>query len=484
MNPATATPPKGLSLQDVKLGNQPKVKSYYIHTFGCQMNYSDSERTATLLEKIGYQQADKMEDADFVLFNTCSIRQKAEDKVFSMIHKMSLIRKHRPGLVIGVTGCMARIPSTRFSEEKDAILKQISKLDLIFPIKDLLELPKLLTEFDPEAVDFEGHVSSTDNYFQINPKNVTKFQRFLPIMSGCDKFCTYCIVPYSRGREFSRSMDEVMEEAEKMVADGALEITLVGQNVNSYGITIADKKKEGAFDYSDMENNPPFVQLMKKVDALKAKGLQRVRFTSSNPWNFSKALVYAIRDLETLKPYVHLPLQSGNDAVLARMNRSHTKEHYLEIIDLLRKEVPGCVITTDLIVGFCGETEEEFMDTYNLFKEVKWDMAYIAQYSSRKGTVATRLMEDDVPAKEKRRRWHAVNDLMMGISHEKNKEYVGKIVKVLVEKNENGINKGRTEDYKEVYVNSRRDFTGQIIPVKIKRAKEWILEGIPSGPRD
>ncbi len=483
MNPAV------LEKKSIETEGLKKNRNYFIQTFGCQMNYSDSERTDSLLEKIGYNEAEKIENADLVIFNTCSIRQKAEDKVFGMINNLSKLRKHRPGLKIGVTGCMARIPSTQESEERDDILKRISELDFIFPIKDLPELPKLLTEIDEEIVDFKGHESSVDNYFAINPKNVTGFQRFLPIMSGCDKFCTYCIVPYSRGREWSRPMAEVLEEAEKMVDEGAIEITVVGQNVNSYGITIADKKKSAlieagkiqgeAFDYSNMDEEPPFVQLLRKIDKLKEKGLKRLRFTSSNPWNFSEALVYAIRDLETLMPYVHLPLQSGNDAMLTRMNRSHTKEHYLEIVNLLRKEVPGCVLTTDLIVGFSGETEEEFMDTYNLFKEVEWDMAYIAQYSERRGTVASKILEDDIPREIKRKRWHMVNDLMREISREKNKKYIGEVLEVLVEKNENGVNKGRSAEYKEVYINSRRDLTGEIVPVKIKRSKEWILEGIP-----
>lgn len=484
MNPATANiSSKGISLQDIKLGakqSTPKEpKRYFIQTYGCQMNYSDSDRTRTLLEKIGYQPADTMEEADFVLFNTCSVRQKAEDKVFGMMKKAAGYRKERPNLIIGITGCMARIPSTRNSEEKDKLLKLIEVLDLIFPIKDLTELPRLLTELDPEAVDFEGSKSSVDNYFHINPKTTSKFQQFLPIMTGCDKFCTYCIVPYTRGREWSRPMAEVVAEAEKMVEEGAIEITVIGQNVNSYGITVADKKKDGLFNYSDLEGNPPFVQLLTEIDKLKAKGLKRLRFTSSNPWNFSKALVYAIRDLETMMPYVHLPLQSGNDAVLNRMNRSHTKEHYLEITNLLFKEVPGCALSTDLIVGFCGETEDEFMDTYNLFKEVRWDMAYLAQYSVRRGTIASKVMADDVPREVKRKRWHMMNDLLTETSYNKNQTYIGKVVEVLVEKNENGINKGRTRDFREVYINSRRDFTGQLVNVKIKRAKKWVLEGIP-----
>jgi tRNA-2-methylthio-N6-dimethylallyladenosine synthase len=459
--------------------NSSTEKSYFIQTYGCQMNYADSERTAGLFERMGFKQAPDMQSAEIVIFNTCSIRQKAEDKVFGAIHNLAQLRKQRPEIKIGVTGCMARKSSTRFSDEKDAILHQIKHLDFIFPIKDLAQLPHLLAEIDPKYADVESADSSTENYFRINPKNTTKFQRFLPIMSGCDKFCTYCIVPYSRGREWSRSMDEIYEEAKKMVEEGALEITLVGQNVNSYGITIADKAKSGLFDYSDLEANPPFVQLLRRVDQLKELGLKRLRFTSSNPWNFSKALVYAIRDFETLTPYVHLPLQSGSDSVLARMNRSHTREHYLEIAELLFKEIPGCVLTTDLIVGFCGETEEEFMETYELFKRMKWDMVYIAQYSQRRGTLAAKMLEDDVPREEKRRRWHMLNDLMMEICLEKNQSYVGQIHEVLVEKNENGVNKGRTPHYKEVYIHSKRDFTGQIIPVQIKRAKEWILEGEP-----
>jgi tRNA-2-methylthio-N6-dimethylallyladenosine synthase len=479
MTPATLAPTRVSDLGTRQISvSMPKEKKYFVYTFGCQMNYSDSERAIAILEKIGFKSANNMEDADFVLFNTCSIRQKAEDRAFGLMSKINKWRRKRPHILIGVTGCMARIASSRNSAEKDDLLKRIDILDLVFPIKDLVKLPKLLAELDPEASDFEDLESSTDNYFHINPKQQNGFQRFLPIMSGCDKFCTYCIVPYSRGREWSRPMDEILLEAEKMVADGAIEITVVGQNVNSYGITIADKKKDGLFDYSDLEKNPPFVQLLKKIDALKSRGLKRLRFTSSNPWNFSAALVYAIRDLETLMPYVHLPLQSGNDNVLQRMNRSHSREHYMHIINLLRQEVPNCTLTTDLIVGFCGETEAEFMDTYNLYRDLRWDMAYLAQYSSRRGTIATKLMTDDVPREEKRRRWHMLNDLMSEISLENNQKYIGEVLQVLVERNKEGVNIGRSAEFKEVYFASKRDFTGQIVPVKIKRAKEWILEGL------
>jgi tRNA-2-methylthio-N6-dimethylallyladenosine synthase len=436
------------------------------------MNYSDSERLASLLESYGYSAAESLEEATLVIFNTCSIKQKAEDKVLGQMKVIAKMKKKNPNVIFGITGCMTRTTSSRLSTQKDKLLTQLKELDFVFQIQDLPKVGELLKQVKPNLSILEASEADLDSYFKIQPKYATQFQAYIPIMTGCDKFCTYCIVPYSRGREKSRKIDDIYLEATQLVESGCKEITLLGQNVNSYGLSWNDKKS-GLFSYQ--EN--PFVQLLKKLDTI--PGLLRLRFTSPHPQDMTNDVIDFIADSRTLMPYIHLPLQSGSDYILKRMNRNYDTLKFKSIVDYIRKRIPDCTISTDIIIGFCGETEEYYLETYKFFEEIGFDLAFISQFSARRGTAADKLMTDDVSREEKAKRWHQLNDLLRKTSLKRNQYFEGKTVKVLVEKlNEStGLLHGRNEHYKEVVFAGSLELIGQIVEVKIDKALEWLLEG-------
>jgi len=466
------------------------------------MNSSDTERLAAVLESLGYQPSPDEEKADLLFFNTCSIRKKAEDKFYGLMRHLVAKKKVNPNLLIGVTGCMVRISSTKKSPKKDK-LARVEAIDLALRIEDLSQLSTLLKEIRPnlklnsksdKEIFKEGSLGS---YFEIQPKRATPFQAWIPIQTGCDKFCTYCIVPFSRGREHSRVMEEIVVEAKKAVKQGAIEITLLGQTVDSYGLSVADKLS-GKFAIQDDIPNVvfnltasskeakihekaqlPFVILLKELDKLHTKGLRRLRFMSPHPQDFSEDLILLHQELKTLQPYIHLPLQSGNNEVLKAMRRPYTREYYLHLIELLKKYLPNCAITTDLIVGFPGETEKAFQDTVEMMKNVKFDMAFIAPYSPRPGTYAAKHLKDDVPVKEKARRFHELTAVLKIISRRKNEAFLDKEVEVLVEKHEKGRCSGRTPQSKQVFFDSSANMVGRLITVKITQAHDWFLEGCP-----
>lgn len=453
---------------------------YFIKTYGCQFNYSDSERTSAVLETVGFQPTEQEENADFIIFNTCSIRQKAEDRVYGMMPRMEELKQRNKRLKVAITGCMVRKSSTRKTIEPDPLLKNLDMLDLTFRIEDVAALPNFLKEVDPEislrdAPD-EFDVGTLKNYFSIHPKYASKFQTFVPIARGCDKFCAFCIVPFTRGREKSRDMDEILAECEKLVDNGCKEITLLGQNVDSYGLSYLDRE-EKRFAPLALGEKIYFTRLLEELDALKVKGLKRVRWTSPHPKDLTDDVIEAVARLKTQMPYIHLPVQAGSNAMLRRMNRPYTRERYLELIKKIRDAMPDCAISTDIIVGFCGETEEMFEETYCLFEEVRWDMAYLAQYSMRKFTAAYRVMKDDVPKAEKERRWHRLNEILTRISLEKHRAFVGKTVEVLVERCDNGVCEGRSEHFKRTQFNGTPDLIGQIVSVKVTEGYEWHMTG-------
>lgn len=453
---------------------------YHIKTYGCQFNYSDSERTAAVLENIGFQPTEREEEADFIIFNTCSIRQKAEDRVYGMMPQISKLKTQNPKLKVGITGCMVRKSSTRHSSEPDPLVANLDALDLTFRIEEVAKLPGLLREVDPKipipTETDEIDEGTLKNYFKIAPKYTNSFQAFVPIARGCDKFCAFCIVPFTRGREKSRGMDEILRECEALVNRGCKEITLLGQNVDSYGLSYLDRK-EGCFAALAVGEKIYFTRLLEEIDKLKTKGLKRVRWTSPHPKDLTDDVIEAVTTLETQMPYIHLPVQAGSNIMLRRMNRPYTRERYLELIKKIRTAIPDCAISTDIIVGFCGETEAQFEETCALFEEVRWDMAYLSQYSMRKFTAAHRTMKDDIPRAEKERRWHRLNDLLTKISLEKHKAFVGRTVEVLVERSENGICEGRSEHFKRTQFPGNTELIGQIIPVKITDAFDWNLKG-------
>jgi len=495
---------------------------YFIQTFGCQMNYSDTERVASVLEKAGYLKAEKLEEVDLFIFNTCSIKQKGEDRVYGIIKNIALMKRANPRLLIGITGCMVRQTSSRNSEweKKDDLVKNLHSLDFVFHITDTHKLAEILAEAEPtlelpneissqnppqianapKAGDYlAGSTSSNTSpeipesrldYLQVAPTYATKFQAFVPIQIGCDKYCTYCIVPYSRGREQSRKMSEIVSECRQLVENGCKEITLVGQTVNSYGLSDLDKKNGLFEDYHQAEaitratTQLPFIKLLQEINALSELGLNRLRYTSPHPRDLSDQLIEAHATLKTLCPYIHLPIQSGDNQVLAKMNRKYTVEQYREKVQKLRRAVPNCVITTDIIVGFCGETDAQFQSTARLFREIRWDQAYISRYSQRQGTVAGKYFPDDVPTPVKAQRWHTLNNSLREISLEKNQAYLDRTLEVLVERFDPLTKEyeGRSREMKVVQFQGDKpttnpDLVGQILQIKITKALPWVLKG-------
>lgn len=442
---------------------------YFIQTYGCQMNTSDSERVASVLERLGYEKAPRIEDADFLAFNTCSVRQKAEDRVLGLRPKLAELRAQNPRIRFGITGCMVRKTTTQTTEgKKDELLHRMPEVDMAFRIEDVAQLPQLLQDVDP-SLEFKDSLDegTLENYFKIAPQKEANYSVFVPIMTGCDKFCTYCIVPYTRGREYSRNFDEILEECTRHVEEGAIEITLVGQTVNTYGLSFNDRKS-GQFERFD---GSPFAALLREVDKLKAKGLKRLRFTSPHPRDFHDDVIAAMADCETVCPYFHMPVQSGDNRTLRRMNRNYTMEEYMDILRKIREAIPNVAISTDIIVGFCGETEDEFERTYEMYKELEWDWCYLARYSPRKGTYSEKKLPDDVSAEEKARRWHRLNDLMMGIAEKKARALIGETVEVLVTTQISETCSGRTDTFKEVKFRSGRPLVGKLAQVTITDVK-------------
>jgi len=438
------------------------------------MNLSDSERVASVLERLGYEKGDKLEEADLLVFNTCSVRQKAEDRVTGLRPHLESYRENNPGMKFAITGCMVRITSSRESKKKDQLLFRMPEVDMAFRIEDVAKLPELLKEVDPE-VKFEDELDegTLENYFKIAPKKNNNSSVFVPIMTGCDKFCTYCIVPFTRGREYSRDFDEIIKECTRHVEEGALEITLVGQTVNTYGLSFNDRKS-GKFENYEMN---PFATLLREVDKLKDKGLKRLRFTSPHPRDFHDDVIAAMAECETVSPYFHMPVQSGDNRTLRRMNRNYTMEEYAKILGKIRKAIPDVSISTDIIVGFCGETDEEFERTFQMYKELEWDWCFIARYSPRKGTYSEKKLEDDVTPAQKAERWHRLNDLMLSIAEKKAAALLGETVEVMVNTQIGETCSGRTDGFKEVKFKSGRQLVGHIVPVKITEVRSIEIFG-------
>lgn len=440
-------------------------------TFGCQMNISDSERIHTIMKESGFEFEPKSENTDFLIMNTCSVKQKAEDKVWGQINNARVLRKKNKNFRLAVTGCMVRDSGVakRFqdNDKKDKLFSVSDNIDLVFRIEDLPKVPKYLSELYGKNIgtDYSDELTS---YFNVKPEYAKKFQVFVPIQTGCNKFCTYCIVPFTRKREISRSMNEIIDEVTQLAEEGAVEVTLLGQTVNSYKDPSVTNK------YSD--NN--FVELLYHVHNI--PGIKRIRYTSPHPMDVTDELISAHRNLPKLCTHIHLPLQSGDDAVLRRMNRKYTSARYLEIVKKLRMEIPDIGITTDIIVGFPGETEEEFMNTFKVFQKVGFDFSFTSRYSERSGTYSAKKLVDDVAGSEKARRWHVLNNLLLEILEKKNTTYIGKIVEVLVEKKlDDGRLEGMTPDYKRVQFEGNILNIGKIIPVKIQKSLNFVLLGSP-----
>ncbi len=441
------------------------------------MNYSDSERMEAYLQALGLEKADKMEEADLILFNTCSIKQKAEDKVYGYMRQISKIKRERPDLMVVVAGCMVRNSSSKYSEERDRLFSTMRELDIAIRTDELPKLASLAREVNPENNLAEIYEESLEDYFKIIPAHSSqesKTQALVAISNGCDKFCTYCIVPYSRGREKSRDINDIIKECTELVENGAKELTIIGQTVNSYGLSKHDSEHE---TFKHLGEKEPFVHLLEELDKLSEKGLERVRFTSPHPKDMSDQLIEALATLKTQMPYLHLPAQAGDNRTLKRMNRTYTVERFRDIVKKLREKIPDISISTDIIVGFSGETEEEYKNTYDFFDEMNFEHAYISQYSERTGTTAQKFIKDDISAKVKKERWTELNDLLKKISKQQLERFHGRTVNVLVENQKDKICFGRSEHFKPVQFESGRSLIGQIVPVKITECDDWHLSG-------
>lgn len=448
---------------------------YSVLTFGCQMNISDSERVHTVMKQAGFDFHPTWEDADLVIMNTCSVKQKAEDKVWGQLTKARAIRKKNPKFRVGLTGCMVRKSGVaqKWGElvSDDKLFQSTDNLDFVFRIEDLPKIPSYLSVLYSKQIGQDYH-EDLESYFNVRPDYEKSFQVYVPVQTGCNKYCTYCIVPFTRKREISRPMQEIIDEVRQLVEQGAKEVTLLGQTVNSY------RHRSSTNEYS--ANN--FAELLYQID--KIPGLDRLRYTSPYPMDFDDELIRAHVELKTMCNSVHLPMQSGDSEILRRMNRKYTREQYLEVANRIKAAIPDVTITTDTIVGFCGETEEQFQSTAAMFEEVGFDMSFTSRYSARRGTYSDKHFEDDVTPEEKARRWHYLNEVMMRIIAEKNKKYEGKLFPVLIERmkavGDRMVAEGQTRCAKRVQIAGlKAEHVGQIVPVRITSTQPFLLFGEP-----
>ncbi|MBO8170923.1 MAG: tRNA (N6-isopentenyl adenosine(37)-C2)-methylthiotransferase MiaB [Bacillaceae bacterium] len=434
-------------------------KFYLLKTYGCQMNVHDSETIAGILENMGYRPTEDEHQADIILFNTCAIRENAEDKVFGELGHMKPLKREKPDLILGVCGCMSQEESV-----VNKILQKFQYVDLIFGTHNIHRLPVLLRdalyskEMVVEVWSKEGDI--VENMPKVRQDGL---KAWVNIMYGCDKFCTYCIVPYTRGKERSRQPGDVLAEIRELARKGYKEVTLLGQNVNAYGKDFQDQH----YDFADLMND------VHKID------IPRVRFTTSHPRDFDDRLIEVLAQGGNLVEHIHLPVQSGSSEVLKRMARKYTREHYLELVEKIKKAIPNVSLTTDIIVGFPGETEEQFQETLSLVEEVQYDSAFTFIYSPRHGTPAAK-MEDNVSEEEKKDRLQRLMDLQNEISRKKNEALKGQVVEVLVEgesKNNPDVLSGRTRTNKLVNFKGPKSCIGQFVDVKITEPQTWTLKG-------
>lgn len=405
------------------------TKKLFLESYGCQMNFSDSEIVASILNDEGYQTTTKVEEADLILLNTCSIRDKAEQTVRKRLGALNSIKKQNPSLKIGVLGCMAERLKHKFLEEEHLV-------DLVVGPDAYRDLPNLLNESEEGRGAINVQLSKEETYAEISPVRLggNGVTAFVTITRGCDNMCTFCVVPFTRGRERSRDPHSIMNECKDLAERGYKEITLLGQNVDSYlwygGGPKKDYKNATAIQQATAVD---FGQLLDMV-ATQLPNI-RLRFSTSNPQDMQEDVLQVMAKHANICKYIHLPVQSGSTSVLERMNRQHTREEYFELIDKIHKIIPDCALSHDMIAGFCGETEEEHQDTLSLMEHVRYDFGYMFAYSERPGTPAHKKMPDDVPNEDKKRRLQEIIDLQRSHSAERMKSYVGKVHEILIEGN-------------------------------------------------
>lgn len=439
--------------------NNTKQKKYLVVTWGCQMNEHDSEKIEGILESLGYISTSDKEEADLIIYNTCLVRENAELKVYGNLGELKRIKRENPNLIIAVCGCMMQKEDVR-----NVIKEKYSHVDIIFGTHNIHKLPELIEDHDQKMnmlVDIWN--DSKEIIEDLPTKRKYDFKAFINIMYGCNNFCTYCIVPYTRGREKSREPKDILKEAKRLSKQGYKEITLLGQNVNSYG--------------KNLEEKVSFAELLYMLNDV--EGIERIRFMTSHPKDLSEDLIDAMTNCDKVCNHLHLPFQSGSDRILKKMNRKYTKRQYLTLVDKIRKAIPDIAITTDIIVGFPGETEEDFEDTIEVVKHSKFDSAFTFLYSIREGTPAAKD-KDQIPDDIKHTRFNRLLEVLKEISLERNQNLIGKEVKVLVEeisKNDSTKLSGRTDTNKLIHFEGNKSLIGSIVNVKVNTAKTWTLEG-------
>lgn len=453
-----------------------KGKSFYIRTFGCQMNERDSETLAGMLSDLGYRETMDRNKADVIIMNTCSVRENADRRFFGNLGQLKRIKEERPDVIIAVCGCMMQQQHII-----DTLKSKYTWVDLVFGTYNIHEFPKLLGNVLDERKKVVDVWDQADEIVEGLPaQRKHPYKAFVNIMYGCDNFCSYCIVPYTRGRERSRDPEAILEEVKALVADGVLEITLLGQNVNSYRGQIGNQDKEEADGGKVMDSSGEYVSFAGLIHMLnEVEGLKRIRFTTSHPKDLSDELIDAFASCEKLCPHIHLPVQSGSTRILEKMNRKYTKEEYLELVEKLRRKTPDIAITTDIIVGFPGETEEDFEETLDIVRKVGFDSAFTFLYSIRKGTPAENF-PDQVAEEVKHERFNRLVEEMNRISAEKNKALVGQVVEVLAEgksKTNKALYSGRTGGHKLVNFKTDEDVTGRMVKVLITESSTFSLTG-------
>ena len=430
-------------------------KKLYIDTLGCQMNKSDSERIVGMLSHFGYEQTEDENNADLYIVNTCAIRQLSADKAYSRLGNWGRIKKEKAKLgksvKIAIAGCVAQL-------EKENLLKKFPYLDLVFGTRNIYELPKLLDIVEDKRFCATEDVELVEHDYDI--KRDKSINAWLPIMEGCNNFCSYCVVPYTRGRERSRTIEAILNEAKTILSKGFKEITLLGQNVDSYG--------------KNLEGKPNFAKLLAEFDKL--EGDFRIRFTSSYPTDITDEVIETVKNSTHICECFHIPMQSGNDRILKMMNRRYNVAQYTEIVEKIRKNIPDVTITSDFIGGFPSETEEEFLDTIKAIDELGLDYSNTAAYSPRPITKAGKMVEDFIDEETKKKRLQILNDKVKEASLKSNTKYIGRTLEILIDDVKDGVYQGRTRNNKVVHVKGNFKI-GDFVNVKIERVSTWCMFG-------
>jgi len=435
-----------------------KDMKYHVWTEGCQMNVADSQRVGSSLEHLGYTFTDMAEEADVIVLNTCVVRQSAEDKALGRLSSLKPLKEKNPNLVINLMGCLVGVRGT------EKLRKQLPMVDVFSPPSDPGPLISYLTQGEIHTLETDEttrrfEVMDGDLLLPIHEQGKL-VSAHVPVVYGCSHACTYCIIPYKRGIERSRPVGDIIAEVRSLAAQGVKEITLLGQIVDRYGV-----------DIPEGPDLPALLRLVHEVE-----GIQRIRFLTSHPNYFSTDLMDTVAELPKLMPHIEVPIQAGDDIVLENMKRGYTNQQYRDLVATIRERIPDCSIATDIIVGFPGETDEQFMQTYRVLADLKLDVAHLARYSSRANTVATRRMDDDVSDKEKRRRFHLLENLQEKIVSEINAKYLGQQVEVLFEEKVKGRWKGRTSTNKLVFIESDEDLRGKLETVTVTWTGPWSMQ--------